>query len=897
MFWRPRGTTPGMEAADQPRGPTPDPPPAPAPSPVVTQALFLMPVPLFVLAPVREAGRVVDFVVEYVNHAGGAAAGLVAEEIMGKRLLEGLPAYPRDVFDVYVEVLDSGTQYRTRFEYQDTFDEARPVAGVFELTATKVGDAVLVTYDEVSEQLRARQAEQRSGALLEATSDWVSIADGDGNLLYINPSGRRMVGLGLDEDLAGARIGDFSPKWARERLRGEALEAARREGVWRGDLARLHRDGHEIPVSQVVVARANAAGVVDFYASIARDMSGERAVEAALRSSEERFRVAFEQAPMGMSFLDLEGRFVQVNDAYCRIVRRTRDDLLGRSPVEITHPDDIDFTNYAIRTVMNDEVPVFRFEKRYVDGDGETIWVEISGSVFRGADGEPQFVIGMVQDLSERHVAHTLQRSMLTTRLPDVDGVDLAVRYLPGSPDTEVSGDWYDVIPLPGGRVGVVTGDVVGRGIEAAATMSQLRTALRAYAIEGLQPGEVIGKLHKMVDRLGIGLSTTLVYLDLQPLTRELRYASAGHLPPLLVTAGGGSHFLDGARSTPLGASPAGVAVAEERLVLEAGDTVLLYTDGLVERRHEPIDRRLAELQRAMAAAPGDLDACLEHLTSTLAHDAPRPDDVALLALRPQPVSTEPFAATIRDGVRDLAAMRASLRAWLVAAGAGEEEVIDALIAVGEACANAIEHAGAAAGAQVDVGGRRHVRDVVLTVSDRGVWRPVTARADRGHGLRLMRVLMDGVDIATGDDGTRIELRLALTGEPRPQAPLIPAPQREATLAFRREHGMPVARLEGEVDLARVPELRAELVAAVEPSDRGLVLDLTGVDYVDSAGLHLLHDLARTLAARGQGLRAVAGADDVVRRVLELVGLARTVPLEATVAAAAAALEPPGAAP
>jgi len=132
-----------------------------------------------------------------------------------------------------------------------------------------------------------------------------------------------------------------------------------------------------------------------------------------------------------------------------------------------------------------------RFEKRYVDARGESVWVEMSGSVLRDDTGRPQYYMGMVQDLGERRVAHTLQRSMLTTQLPAVDGVELAVRYLPGTRQTEVSGDWYDVIPLPDGRVGVVIGDVVGRGIEAAATMSQLRTALRAYAVEGLEPAEV----------------------------------------------------------------------------------------------------------------------------------------------------------------------------------------------------------------------------------------------------------------------------------------------------------------------------------------------------------------------------------------------------------------------
>ena len=254
-----------------------------------------------------------------------------------------------------------------------------------------------------------------------------------------------------------------------------------------------------------------------------------------------------------------------------------------------------------------------RFEKRYVDARGEPVWVEMSGSVLRDDTGRPQYFMGMVQDLGERRVAHTLQRSMLTTQLPAVDGVELAVRYLPGMRQTEISGDWYDVIPLPDGRVGVVIGDVVGRGIEAAATMSQLRTALRAYAIEGLAPAAVVAKLHRLVDHLRVGLSTTLVYLDFDPFTREVRYVSAGHLPVLHVPADGPSRFLPGARSTPLGAAPAGVPIPQERMVLEAGDGVLLYTDGLVERRDDGIDNRLQQLRAAVAEAPRDLPAALEH--------------------------------------------------------------------------------------------------------------------------------------------------------------------------------------------------------------------------------------------------------------------------------------------
>jgi len=596
-------------------------------------ALDDMPDGAALLRAVRDdAAVVVDFVYAYVNRRAGGAAG--AAQLLGRRMLEVLPACPAALFEGLVAVLADGRPLQMTVDAEELYDGHDGIAGRVRVTASRLGDALLVVYADVGARARARSLQERYGAVLEATSDWVSIADRDHNLVYVNAGGRRMVGIGLDEDIRGRRIGEFSPRWAREHVRRVALRVARTEGVWRGDLARLHRDGREIPVSQVIVARTGEDGEVDFYATIARDMTRERAAEAALRTSEERFRVAFEQAPIGFALLDLEGRYLQINDAYCRTVRRTREELTMRRPAEFTHPEDVADSEHALVRLVSGELEEYSFEKRYVGGDGETVWAELSASVLRDPEGRPQFLIGMVQDIGERRLAHTLQHSMLTTELPEVGGVDLAVRYRPGSPETEIGGDWYDVIALAGGRVGIVIGDVVGRGIEAAVTMSQLRTALRAYAIDGLQPAEVVCKLHRLADHLDEGIGTTLVMLDLDPATGEIRYVSAGHLPALHIDAAGASAYLQGARSSPLGTLEAGVEVPQARFVLKAGETVLLYTDGLVERREDGIASRLEQLRAAMASAPPALDACLEHLTDRLAGGDVRFDDIALLALR-----------------------------------------------------------------------------------------------------------------------------------------------------------------------------------------------------------------------------------------------------------------------
>ena len=601
-------------------------------------ALDELPLGAVLLRPIRdEDDVVVDFVFDYVNAWAGHARGVRAEAMLGRRVLEDLPALPRALFRELVTALATGDPLCATLDYSEALADNPEFSGTFQITASRLGDGLLVIYDDAVARARLRSAELRYGAVLDATSDWVSIADRDQKLVYVNAGGRRMVGIGLDEDIRGRRVGEFSPQWARDFVRREALPIARRDGVWRGDGGRVHRDGHEIPVSQVIVVQTGPDGEIDFYATIARDMTRERAAEAALRASEERFRIAFEQAPVGMALTDLDGTYVQVNDAYCRTVRRTREELIGNTPLVITHPEDVPDSDYAIKGLVAGDMDEYSFEKRYITPDGDTIWAELTVGVFRDDAGSPQYLIGMVQGIGERRIAQTLQRSMLTTHLPEVDGVEIAVRYLPGGRESEVGGDWYDVILLPGGRVAVVIGDVVGRGIEAAVTMSQLRTALRAYAIDGLEPVDVVRKLHRMTDHLAEGLSTTLVYLDLDPATGELRYVSAGHLPVLRIDAAGTSSYLEDARSTPLGTLPPDAEIPQARCVLQPGESLLLYTDGLVERRDAGLISRLDQLREAVECAPEELEACLDHVTATMAGDAVRFDDIALLKLRYAP--------------------------------------------------------------------------------------------------------------------------------------------------------------------------------------------------------------------------------------------------------------------
>lgn len=231
--------------------------------------------------------------------------------------------------------------------------------------------------------------------------------------------------------------------------------------------------------------------------------------------------------------------------------------------------------------------------------------------------------------LTEHQIATTLQQSLIP-ELPDVPGIELQGRYLPGSVDVEVGGDWYDAVSLPDGRVAIVIGDVVGKGVAAAAQMGQLRNAVRAYLLEGFSPAEVIRKLnHLTISLSGTSFATVLCMFH-DAATRSLEWCRAGHLPALVRSADGSTRFLDGAGSPPIAVFDDAV-FADATTVLEPGETVVLYTDGLVERRDEDLDAGLERLAAVVAGLdPGRPDVD-EIIAAMLTGD--RRDDVAVLVL------------------------------------------------------------------------------------------------------------------------------------------------------------------------------------------------------------------------------------------------------------------------
>jgi putative methionine-R-sulfoxide reductase with GAF domain len=299
------------------------------------------------------------------------------------------------------------------------------------------------------------------------------------------------------------------------------------------------------------------------------------------------------------------------------------------------------FTALAVRSVLG--VPVFH--------EGRLTGVLKVGSVERTsfsteAVADALLLAGEVSDALEAFYAATelaaaaaLQRSLVPSSLPRIDGLDLSGRYIPG--EGGVSGDWYDVFELPGDRVGMVMGDVAGHGLQASVVMGRLRSALRAYALEYDDPAEVLKHLDAKIVHFEPGAMATAIYAVTQPPFTHLHLSTAGHFLPIRVPADGAAHQLDADAGLPLGVDP-GLPRGSEVVELAERESLVMFTDGLVERRtfstalsaevFASIDTALETLTRLLR--PADADTLAARALDSMLTIEPPGDDVAVLVVR-----------------------------------------------------------------------------------------------------------------------------------------------------------------------------------------------------------------------------------------------------------------------
>lgn len=342
----------------------------------------------------------------------------------------------------------------------------------------------------------------------------------------------------------------------------------------------------------------------------------------------------------------------------------------------------------------------------------------------------------------EHKIAESLQRALLPATVPSAPGLELAVRYVAATDGVSVGGDWYDVLPFDDGTTGIVVGDVVGHDIAASTSMGHLRSALRAYAYEGHEaPAATLARVDRVFDSLELSYATC-VFGVLDPSSGRFRWSNAGHPPPLLLRDGRVT-FLDDGAGVLLGVS-GGEGMEEAAIDLLEGDLLVLYTDGLVERRGESLQAGLARLSAVVATTPAaDAGALCEALLEALVPStASRDDDLAILVARVWSGGPAPLVHRLPFDVKpESAALARGYTAGVMEAAGWVDQVDTAVLLVSELVANAVRHAMGPCALVITI----QEDGVELSVEDGDPRQPVARNAQpldhTGRGLLLLSAL------------------------------------------------------------------------------------------------------------------------------------------------------------
>ncbi|WP_412750759.1 SpoIIE family protein phosphatase [Krasilnikovia sp. M28-CT-15] len=490
-----------------------------------------------------------------------------------------------------------------------------------------------------------------------------------------------------------------------------------------------------------------------------------------------------------------------------------------------------------------------------------------------------------------------LQRELLPAGLPVLPRARLAATYLPAEADTAAGGDWFDAVTLPGGRVALTVGDVVGHGVAASAVMGQLRAVLQDRL---LGDGDIAGALaaaDRLARRTPGARAATVCVAVLDPGDGAVTYCTAGHPPPLLISGDGPGRYLPSTGAAPLGGDatfPVGTARLAE------GDLLVLLTDGLIERPGRDHGGSLVETAQVAADAAADrvlrgsgLSAVQRVCTQTLellVRQAPHADDVTMLAVQRVP-SPAPLRLQVpaRRGV--IGSAYRAVGQWLAELGAGEHDVSAVRHVVAELVTNGVEHAyaGRAAGeisliAELETDGA-----VRIEVSDEGHWQerpPATSGRTGGLGLMLADQLVDSVRLRPSAHGTTAEIRHCLStpgrlltldevsaGAPVPR----PTHDPDLLLILDEPYGAgPRVRVDGPVTAATAGQLAADLQRMTRHGTRPLTVDLTGVTLLSSAGVAVLQAALHRSRDHDGRLCLYAAAGSPAQHILALTALAHT---------------------
>ncbi|OJZ73529.1 PAS domain S-box protein [Mycobacterium paraffinicum] len=497
-----------------------------------------------------------------------------------------------------------------------------------------------------------------------------------------------------------------------------------------------------------------------------------------------------------------------------------------------------------------------------------------------------------MRELSERYrnvrdSAIVMQQALLAPSVPVIPGADVAAEYLVAAQDTAAGGDWFDAIPL-GDRLVLVVGDVVGHGVEAAAVMSQLRTALRMQILAGYPVAEALAAVDRFREHVPGSRSATVCVGSLDFSTGEFQYCTAGHPPPLLIKTEADARYLEPSGAGPLG-SGTGFPVRTE--FLDVGDAIMLYTDGLIERPGRPLmasTAEFADLAAHIAAGQGGfviestarpIDRICSETLELLLRSTGYNDDITLLAAQRR-TPPPPLHMTLDATIHAARTVRSRLRQWLADVGAAAEDISDIVHAISEFVENAVEHGYATEVSDGVVVEASLAGDgnLYAAVVDHGQWKDHReGEQGRGRGLAMAEALVSHAHVSHGPGGTTARLTHRLSRPANFVTDTLvgrgdqPKSVNSEFVSLVAEPGRIV--VSGDVDSTTASTLDRQIAVESRSGVAPLTIDLSAVTHLGSAGVSALAAARDRAQRQGSEYVLVAPPGSPAHHVLSMVQL------------------------
>ena len=712
--------------------------------------------------------------IQLVNAQTESMFGYAREELLGRNVEVLVPERFRGQHPAHRHGYAANGQVRPMGAGLDLYGlrrDGREFPVEISLSPLETSDGLLVSaaVRDVSDR---KAAEARFRALLEAAPDAMVIVDGAGTIQLVNAQTESMFGYAREE-LLGRNVEVLVP----ERFRGQ--HSLHRDGYTANgqvrpmgaglDLYGLRRDGREFPVEISLSPLETSDGLL--VSAAVRDVSDRKAAEQRINE----LAVIVESSQDAILTKTLDGTITFWNAAAARMYGYSAAEAIGQHVSMLALPgagSEIDMLLTRLRRGER----IDHYETLRVTKTGILLDVDILLWPVRDRDGTIVGACAIARDIAEhkrakrevtrlyeqqRHVALTLQHALMGSAR-EVPGVQSASRYFPATQGAGVGGDWFDLIPLGAGRIGVLIGDVMGRGLEAATVMGQLRSAANALARTGMPPQQLMHVLDLVARDIPDQL-TTCCYLVIDPDAGEVNACSAGHLPILLVGPDNAVRRLPIPVSVPLGVGD----IPHEQITLPVAPcaTLVLYTDGLVETHRCDIDNQITaledELRTAFASGSSLEQAADQILAALLPRIDEPPDDVTLLLARVPAAPLSSAATTLRPEPQAVAAARRFVNKTLTQWG-HPGHVDPACLLVSEILTNAVRHA------RAPIGLRLHhtAREITAEITDDSTHLPHRRLPgpddESGRGLMLVDALASEWGTRPAETGKTVWFTLAV---------------------------------------------------------------------------------------------------------------------------------------